>query len=73
MAPLMAGISIVVFALIQIAPGGPEAALLSSGRFVDPSVVEAYRVKLGVDQPVPVQYLRWATTASPSACPRPSS
>lgn len=59
----MAGISVVVFALIQLAPGGPEAALLSSGRFVDPSVVEAYRVKLGVDQPVPVQYLRWAATA----------
>ena len=63
MAPLMVGISIVVFALIQAAPGGPEAALLSSGRFVDPSVVEAYRSKLGVDQPVPVQYLRWAATA----------
>lgn len=63
MAPLMAGISIVVFALIQAAPGGPEAALLSSGRFVDPSVVEAYRAKLGVDRPVPVQYLRWAMAA----------
>ncbi len=63
MAPLLAGISLVVFALIQIAPGGPEAALLSSGRFVDPSVVEAYRVKLGVDQPAPVQYLRWAAAA----------
>ena len=63
MAPLLAGISLVVFALIQLAPGGPEAALLSSGRFVDPSVVEASRVKLGVDQPAPVQYLRWAAAA----------
>ncbi|MEO8500438.1 MAG: ABC transporter permease [Vicinamibacteria bacterium] len=63
MAPLMVGVSIVVFALIQAAPGGPEAALLSSGRFVDPSVVEAYRVKLGVDQAMPVQYVRWAATA----------
>lgn len=63
MGPLMVGISMVVFALIQAAPGGPEAVLLSSGRFVDPSVVEAYRVKLGVDRPVPVQYVRWAGTA----------
>ncbi|MBX7186866.1 MAG: ABC transporter permease [Vicinamibacteria bacterium] len=63
MVPLLAGISIVVFTLIQMAPGGPEAALLSTGRFVDPSVVEAYRVKLGVDQPVPMQYLRWAAAA----------
>lgn len=64
MLPLMVGISIVVFGLIQAAPGGPEAALLSSGRFVDPSVVAAYRVKLGVDQPLPVQYVRWATAAA---------
>lgn len=64
MVPLMVGISIVVFALIQAAPGGPEAALLSSGRFIDPSVVEAYRVKLGVDQPLPVQYARWAAAAA---------
>ncbi|MEO8361285.1 MAG: ABC transporter permease [Vicinamibacteria bacterium] len=63
MAPLMVGISIVVFALIQAAPGGPEAALLSSGRFVDPSVVAAYRTKLGVDQAVPVQYARWIGAA----------
>jgi peptide/nickel transport system permease protein len=63
MAPLLMGISVVVFALIQAAPGGPEAVLLSSGKFVDPSVVEAYRVKLGLDRPVPVQYLRWAGAA----------
>jgi peptide/nickel transport system permease protein len=62
--PLMVGISMVVFGLIQAAPGGPEAALLSSGRLVDPSVVAAYRVKLGVDQPVPVQYARWAAAAA---------
>lgn len=61
--PLLLGISAVVFTLIQMVPGGPEAALLSSGRFVDPSVVEAYRVKLGVDQPLPVQYARWLGTA----------
>ena len=63
MAPLVLGVSVVVFALIQTAPGGPEAALLSSGRFVDPSVVEAYRQKLGVDKPVPVQYVRWLGAA----------
>ena len=63
MIPLLFGISIVVFALIQLAPGGPEAALLSSGRFVDPSVIEAYRTKLGVDQPAPIQYFRWASAA----------
>lgn len=63
MLPLSIGISMVIFALIQAAPGGPEAALLSSGRFVDPSVISAYRTKLGLDQPVPLQYARWGWSA----------
>ena len=61
MIPLLFGISIVLFAVIQAAPGGPEGALLESGRFIDPAVIEAYRERLGVDQPVHIQYLRWLT------------
>jgi peptide/nickel transport system permease protein len=59
MIPLAFGISVVLFGVIQAAPGGPEGALLESGRFIDPEVIEAYRERLGVDQPVPVQYVRW--------------
>jgi peptide/nickel transport system permease protein len=61
--PLLFGISIVLFAVIQAAPGGPEGALLESGRFIDPEVIESYRRRLGVDQPVPVQYARWLGAA----------
>ncbi|MGE0440595.1 MAG: ABC transporter permease [Gemmatimonadales bacterium] len=61
--PLLFGISIVIFAVIQVAPGGPEGSLLAGGRFVDPAVIEAYRHRLGVDQPLPVQYLRWLGAA----------
>ena len=63
MIPLVFGISIVLFAVIQAAPGGPEGALLDSGRFIDPAVIEAYRERLGVDQPIHVQYFRWLTAA----------
>jgi peptide/nickel transport system permease protein len=63
MVPLMFGISIVVFAVIQAAPGGPEGSLLQTGRFIDPEVIEAYRERLGVDQPVYVQYFRWLSGA----------
>ncbi|HVQ29721.1 MAG TPA: ABC transporter permease [Vicinamibacteria bacterium] len=63
MVPLLFGITIVLFAVIQMAPGGPEGSLLAAGRMVDPQVVEAYRHRLGVDQPVPVQYLRWVSAA----------
>jgi peptide/nickel transport system permease protein len=63
MIPLVFGISIVLFAVIQAAPGGPEGALLETGRFIDPEIIEAYRERLGVDQPVPVQYVRWLSGA----------
>lgn len=63
MIPLLFGISIILFAVIQAAPGGPEGALLESGRFIDPAVIEAYRERLGVDQPVHIQYVRWLSAA----------
>jgi peptide/nickel transport system permease protein len=59
MVPLLFGISIVLFGVIQAAPGGPEGALLESGRFIDPAVIDAYRERLGVDQPVHIQYFKW--------------
>jgi peptide/nickel transport system permease protein len=63
MIPMVFGITVVLFAVIQAAPGGPEGALLESGRFIDPEVIEAYRERLGVDQPVHVQYVRWLSAA----------
>ncbi len=63
MIPLLLGISLVLFAVIQAAPGGPEGVLLESGRFIDPEVIEAYRARLGVDQPVHIQYARWISAA----------
>lgn len=61
--PLLLGLTVVLFAVIQAAPGGPEGVILESGRFVDPEVIEAYRRRLGVDQPLPVQYFRWLGSA----------
>ncbi len=63
MVPLLLGISVVIFAVIQAAPGGPEGALLETGRFIDPQVIENYRQRLGVDQPIHVQYFRWLSAA----------
>jgi len=64
MIPLLLGITVILFGVIQAAPGGPEAALLESDRFIDPAVIEAYRERLGVDQPVPVQYAKWISAAA---------
>ena len=59
MAPLLFGISILIFLIIQAAPGGPEAIFLENRLFIDPQVIEAFRQRLGLDQPIPVQYMRW--------------
>jgi peptide/nickel transport system permease protein len=63
MIPLFIGISVVIFLVIQAAPGGPETALLATGRFVNPEMIEAYRARLGLDQPMVVQYFRWLVAA----------
>jgi len=59
MVPLLFGISLLIFLIIQAAPGGPEAIFLENRLFIDPQVIEAFRQRLGLDQPVPVQYVRW--------------
>ncbi len=63
MIPLFIGISIIIFLIIQAAPGGPEMALLQTGRFVNPEILAAYRARLGLDQPIVVQYFRWLGAA----------
>jgi peptide/nickel transport system permease protein len=63
MVPLLIGISIIMFALIQSAPGGPEAMFLESGRFINPQLIESYRHRLGLDQPIYIQYFKWLGAA----------
>ena len=45
-----------VFFMLRAVPGDPIAALLAD---VDPTAADAIRAKLGLDQPVIVQYIFW--------------
>lgn len=54
----MAVVATVVFALIHLAPGDPFAAALESGK-VSPAVRAEWRVRYGLDRPIPEQYARW--------------
>ncbi len=63
MIPLLVGISLLIFLIIQAAPGGPETVYLATGRFVNMEVIEAYKRKLGLDQPIYIQYLKWIGAA----------
>jgi peptide/nickel transport system permease protein len=50
--------SLLVFALTRILPGDP-ARVIAGGRDAPQERVEAVRQELGLDDPLPVQYLRW--------------
>lgn len=63
MVPLTLGTTMLLFALIQLAPCGPECMLFSSNRPVSPEMIDAYAAKIGTDQPVIVQYVRWLLAA----------
>jgi peptide/nickel transport system permease protein len=51
------GVSIIVFFLTRVVPSEPAA--LYVGPLARPDQIEAAREKLGLDQPLPVQYIRY--------------
>ena len=52
---LVFGVSIVVFVLVRLIPGDPARFMLSES--ASPEQVEAMRTELGLNRPLPVQYL----------------
>ena len=51
-------LSILLFALVNLAPGGPLAGQGQS-RHIDPNKVELLKRQFGLDKPLPTQYLIW--------------
>lgn len=56
--PMLALISVVLFVLVNIAPGGPLAGHGRS-RHVKPEKREALKRQFGLDKPLPIQYAIW--------------
>lgn len=69
MVPTLAGITLVVFVVMAASPGGLGAQALVDGSQLEPqarAALEAYyNRRYGLDQPPPVQYLRWLNAISP--------
>jgi peptide/nickel transport system permease protein len=57
--PLLVGLSIIIFLLLQLTPGDPALAFVSEQNN-DPAVLERIREDLGLNEPIPVQYFKWA-------------
>ncbi len=58
--PLLVGVSVIGFALMHLAPGGP-LGVYTLNPTVSVQDIERIKVLYGLDQPVHVQYLKWAS------------
>jgi len=56
--PIMLLLSIFLFGIVRLMPGGPLAQAQRNPN-VTPEQLAAMRVRLGLDQPLPVQYVKW--------------
>jgi peptide/nickel transport system permease protein len=55
--PVAFGVSLLVFALVHLAPGDPISAIVPAD--APKEVVDKLKEYYGFDKPLPVQYLRW--------------
>lgn len=58
--PLLLGISLLVFGILQIIPGGPLGHYVHV-QGASPEDIERIRHQLGLDQPAHIQYINWLT------------
>lgn len=56
--PVLWGASLIIFILIRLIPGDPATVMLGSD--ATPEAVAALREQLGLNEPIPVQYVHWA-------------
>lgn len=60
--PLLIGVSILLFAVLRLAPGDPTD-IYADIPGVSAQVIDNLRRELGLDQPLPLQYLHWLGAA----------
>ncbi|MHB1416692.1 MAG: ABC transporter permease, partial [Chloroflexota bacterium] len=63
MVPVLLLVSIIAFSITLLLPGDPALAMLGEQGAKDEQRYQALRKELGLDNPVPVQYLDWARKA----------
>src|ERR1051326_7892078 len=57
MVPVAFVVSVIAFGLLRLAPGDP--VLVFAGEEGDPGALNQIRPSLGLDQPLPIQYVAW--------------
>ena len=59
--PVLLGISLVLFTILTLAPGDPFEELATNPN-VPPEVRMNLRAKFGLDDPLPIRYMRWVSS-----------
>jgi peptide/nickel transport system permease protein len=60
---MLLALSVLVFVLLRLAPGDPVDAYINPAVPMSPETLAALRARLGLDAPLPVQYLGWLRAA----------
>ncbi len=55
--PVLLGVSILVFLIVHLSPGDPARLMLGERAPVEQ--LEALREQLGLNDPLPIQYVKW--------------
>jgi peptide/nickel transport system permease protein len=61
--PIVFGVSVVVFVTMRLLPGDVASAVLGSSASASPERLAQLREQLGLNRPIYVQYVDWATKA----------
>ncbi|MBB3975240.1 peptide/nickel transport system permease protein [Rhizobium azooxidifex] len=60
---MLLALTVLIFVLLQLTPGDPIDAYIDPNVAMTKEAMDALRARLGLDQPLPVQYLAWLSQA----------
>lgn len=60
--PVVFGVVTLLFVLLEMAPGDPARMIIGTG--MNEATIDQIRENYGLDQPLPVRYLRWISAAA---------
>ncbi|MBV9357999.1 MAG: ABC transporter permease [Chloroflexi bacterium] len=61
--PVLFFVSVVTFGVTLLLPGDPALAYIGEQNISDKEMYQAVREQLGLDQPIPIQYVKWLARA----------
>ena len=66
-AGMLLALTVLIFVLLRLTPGDPIDAYINPNVAMSQAEMDALRARLGLDQPLPVQYFAWLGAGRPAA------